>query len=106
MSGAAPSPNGNQVFGYDLTEAMLRDGDEVPRVLEMCAEAIEARGAFTLISRKPTRLGPDLVFFSNRLDVDGYLSSVGNDVCCAEVEGGLRPRYVVCKLVFDPWQDV
>lgn len=63
MSGAAPSPNGNQVFGYDLTEAMLRDGDEVPRVLEMCAEAIEARGAFTLIPRKLTRFGPDLVSF-------------------------------------------
>jgi hypothetical protein len=38
------SPNVNVVFGFDLTDAMMRDGDEVPRILEMCAETIEARG--------------------------------------------------------------
>lgn len=42
--GASPSA-ANVVFGFDLTDAMIRDGDEVPRILEMCAETIEARGA-------------------------------------------------------------
>jgi hypothetical protein len=31
-------------FGVDLGEQMLRDGVEVPRVLEKCAEAIELYG--------------------------------------------------------------
>lgn len=33
------------VFGFDLTDAMTRDGDEVPRILEVCTKAIEDRGA-------------------------------------------------------------
>lgn len=53
--GGGTSPGGNFVFGFDLTDAMLRDGDEVPRILEMCAEAIEARGAS---SRGPTSCDP------------------------------------------------
>jgi hypothetical protein len=40
----SPLPAGKHVFGYPLDEAMLRDGDEVPKILEVCAEAIEKRG--------------------------------------------------------------
>jgi hypothetical protein len=39
---------GGGVFGVDLTEAMQRDGDEVPRILETCAKAIEERGLTTV----------------------------------------------------------
>lgn len=28
----------------DLTDAMMRDGDEVPKILEVCTEAIESKG--------------------------------------------------------------
>lgn len=48
--GGGGSPSASVVFGFDLTDAMVRDGDEVPRILEMCAETIEARGAFSLIA--------------------------------------------------------
>jgi hypothetical protein len=32
-------------FGVDLGEQLQRDGVEVPRVVELCAKAIEAYGA-------------------------------------------------------------
>ncbi|KAL7414594.1 GTPase activating protein [Mrakia frigida] len=35
-------------FGVDLTDAMMRDGDEVPKILEVCTEAIESKGLTTM----------------------------------------------------------
>lgn len=42
----ATGPMARPTYGVDLNEQMARDGVEVPRVLEKCAEAIEAHGAF------------------------------------------------------------
>lgn len=38
-----PAATGH-TFGVDLSEQLLRDGTEVPLVVEKCAEAIEAFG--------------------------------------------------------------
>ncbi|GAA6023927.1 hypothetical protein JCM10207_009279 [Rhodosporidiobolus poonsookiae] len=43
-STAAPSAPTRPTFGVDLGEQMARDGVDVPRVLEKCAEAIELHG--------------------------------------------------------------
>lgn len=37
-------------FGVDLGEQLQRDGAEVPRVVEVCAKAIEAYGEFLRIT--------------------------------------------------------
>ena len=43
MTTQAVSPGG-PTFGIDLGEQLARDGTEIPRVVEKCAQAIEAYG--------------------------------------------------------------
>ena len=39
-----PAGSGRQTFGVDLTEQMIRDSVEVPRIVEKCCEVIEKNG--------------------------------------------------------------
>jgi len=52
-SAAALSPGG-PTFGIDLGEQLARDGTEVPRVVEKCAQAIEAYGELNQTVRIPS----------------------------------------------------
>lgn len=44
-------------FGVDLTDAMMRDGDEVPKILEVCTEAIESKGESSFLFVRDGSIG-------------------------------------------------
>lgn len=80
--------SGGATFGVDLTSQIARDSTEVPRVVQKCAECIEAygtRGFLILTGGKLT---------VTRTRFDGYIQVIWHDVARAGVEEGAGHKWV------------
>ncbi|CED84616.1 Chimaerin and related Rho GTPase activating proteins [Phaffia rhodozyma] len=77
--------SGKQIFGFDLTEAMLRDGDEVPKILVMCTEAIESKGLTSVGIYRLSGMTSSVQKLKSAFDRDVDLVDLENDDAYADI---------------------
>jgi len=97
MNNAAFSgPPPNPTFGVDLGEQMLRDGVEVPRLLEKCAEAIELHGLDNMGIYRLSGTTSKVQRLKQKLDYD----LEGTDLLSEENLSDINDSAAVLKLWF------
>ncbi len=92
FSGPPPNPT----FGVDLGEQMLRDGVEVPRLLEKCAEAIELHGLDNMGIYRLSGTTSKVQRLKQKLDYD----LEGTDLLSEENLADINDTAAVLKLWF------
>jgi hypothetical protein len=85
----APTAAG-MTFGIELSEQVVSEGTEVPKVVEKCAEAIEAYGRPDCQRTKKSYL----IFTTDRTRSDGYISTERYHLKGSKVERSVRYRCV------------
>jgi hypothetical protein len=90
--GYTPSTS-SATFGVDLGEQLARDSTEIPKVVQKCAGAIEAYG-----ERYSSTSTPERELSACRSGIDGYISTVRDDIACASTQECSRSRYVQAEI--------